>query len=291
MATYNRSAVLPYSIGSVLGQSFADFELLVVGDGCTDDSAEAVAAISDSRVRWIGLPVNSGHQSVPNNVGIEQARGEIVAYLGHDDLWLPGHLAGLIAAIDAGADLAHAALYKPPIPGDYARIAFVAAYAPGDDIPPSGVAHRRHIIAKSGSWPHFREVIRWPESDLWRRIHAAGGKLAAVPQLSVIKISGGNRRNVYREQPFHEQSHWLERVRTEPDLAQRLLLEVTAAIVTPGQLRYADLIRQFADETVARVRRRIDGTYKWPSAPGAAVERLRKFKGLGPVATDAGEKT
>ena len=58
MATYNWSTVLPYSIGSALLQEFADFELLVVGDGCTDDSAEVVASISDPRVRWIGLPVN-----------------------------------------------------------------------------------------------------------------------------------------------------------------------------------------------------------------------------------------
>src|SRR5438034_6974226 len=65
MATYNWSTVLPYSIGSALRQTFTDFELLVVGDGCPDDSAEVVAAIDDPRVRWINLPANSGHQSAP----------------------------------------------------------------------------------------------------------------------------------------------------------------------------------------------------------------------------------
>src|SRR5213593_1427755 len=71
--TYNWSTVLPYSIGSVLRQTFTDFELLVVGDGCTDDSAEVVAAIDDPRVRWINLPANSGHQSALNNEGLRQA--------------------------------------------------------------------------------------------------------------------------------------------------------------------------------------------------------------------------
>src|SRR6266513_1317224 len=105
--TYNWSSVLPYSIGSALRQSFTDFELLVVGDGCTDDSAAVVAATDDPRVRWINLPVNSGHQSAPNNEGLRQARGEIIAYLGHDDLWLPHHLQVLLSALDEGADVAY----------------------------------------------------------------------------------------------------------------------------------------------------------------------------------------
>ncbi|MEA3032945.1 MAG: hypothetical protein QOH86_961, partial [Sphingomonadales bacterium] len=70
LATYNWSAVLPFSIGSALDQSFGDFELIVVGDGCTDDSAEVVAAIGDPRVRWVNLPANCGHQSGPNNEGL-----------------------------------------------------------------------------------------------------------------------------------------------------------------------------------------------------------------------------
>src|SRR5215210_8057805 len=91
IATYNWSTVLPYSIGSVLDQTFTDFELLVVGDGCTDDSERVVAEIRDPRVRWIDI-APTGHQSGPNNEGLRQARGELIAYLGHDDLWMPHHL-------------------------------------------------------------------------------------------------------------------------------------------------------------------------------------------------------
>jgi GT2 family glycosyltransferase len=73
--TYNWSSVLPYSIGSALRQSFTDLEVLVIGDGCSDDSEQVVAAIGDPRVRWINLPANSGHQSAPNNEGLLQAQG------------------------------------------------------------------------------------------------------------------------------------------------------------------------------------------------------------------------
>src|ERR1017187_9841996 len=67
MATYNWATVLPYSIGSVLAQTFTDFELLVMGDGCTDDSGRVVASIRDRRVHWCDLAPRAGHQSGPNN--------------------------------------------------------------------------------------------------------------------------------------------------------------------------------------------------------------------------------
>jgi glycosyltransferase involved in cell wall biosynthesis len=98
--TYNWSTVLSYAIRSVLRQTFTDFELLVIGDGCTDDSEQVVSAIDDPRVQWINLPVNSRHQSTPNNEGLKRASGEYIAYLGHDDLWLPHHLGVTVAALD-----------------------------------------------------------------------------------------------------------------------------------------------------------------------------------------------
>src|SRR3954451_18996395 len=113
IATYNWSSVLPYSIGSVLRQTFTDFELLVVGDGCTDDSEQVVASIDDPRVRWINLAENSRHQSGPNNEGLRQARGELIAYLGHDDVWLPPHLDAMVTGIDAArADVAYSLLAR-----------------------------------------------------------------------------------------------------------------------------------------------------------------------------------
>src|SRR5207247_9434455 len=105
--TYNWSSVLPYSIGSVLRQTFTDFELLVVGDGCTDDSEAVVGRVGDPRVEWINLPTNTGHQPEPNNEGLRQARGQFIAYLGHDALRLPHHLSCLISALKQGADLAY----------------------------------------------------------------------------------------------------------------------------------------------------------------------------------------
>ena len=165
--TYNYAGVLAYSIASVLDQTFQDFELLVVGDGCTDDSERVVTAVRDARVQWINLPTNTGHQTGPNNEGLRRARGAVVAFLGHDDLWLPNHLEVLMGALDTGAPAAHTTAlragpgrpcYTTPQPG--------WAYTRGDWISPTSMAIRRSHAVDVGGWRYPTQTgFLAPESD------------------------------------------------------------------------------------------------------------------------------
>jgi glycosyltransferase involved in cell wall biosynthesis len=281
MATYNWSSVLPYSIGSALRQTLPDFELLVVGDGCTDDSESIVASINDSRVRWINLPNNNGHQSAPNNEGLRQSRGEIIAYLGHDDLWFPEHLASLVAAIDGGVDVAWSATrWISPNPEDD-PISLLPRYFAGAYMPPSSVAHRRVVTESIGGWRDYRRLTEAPENDLWRRAHTAGFRFAFVPRLTVVKFPAGLRRNVYRERPHHEQAAWLTRIREEPDLAGTELMDVIAEYM-PNRNFYGHLIKQFWRATWRRVRWRLDPRDPSGMGPQAGMNARRKFKGLEP---------
>lgn len=75
VATYERSNVLRLTIECVLRSSFADWELLVIGDACTDDSSEVVASFCDPRISFTNLARNVGEQSGPNNAGCAMARG------------------------------------------------------------------------------------------------------------------------------------------------------------------------------------------------------------------------
>ncbi len=267
IATYNWSTVLPYSIASALEQSFTDFELLAVGDGCTDDSEQVVAAIDDPRVRWINLQTRFGHQAGPNNEGIRQARGQYIAYLGHDDLWLPHHLALLVAALDAGADVAHSML---------AHIGPDQSVAPGT-LPPTSVAHRRSMIDVIGGWRDYRELDVVPEQDLWQRAAAAGSRFTFVRRLTAIKFGASARRNVYRERPCHEQAAWLARIRSEPDLETTVLVNLAFSLARFLEPTISQrLLRVLRNPSLlpAGIWRRIR------PRKGQAIRRILRFKGV-----------
>ena len=101
--TYNRVRYLGEAIHSVLNQTFAELELVIVDDGSTDATAELVGAVGDPRVRYLRQP----HRgiSAAMNSGLRDARTEYVARLDSDDIWLPDLLARLTAVLDARTDI------------------------------------------------------------------------------------------------------------------------------------------------------------------------------------------
>jgi glycosyltransferase involved in cell wall biosynthesis len=277
IATYNWAPVLPYSIGSVLDQTFTDFELLVVGDGCTDESGDVVAAVDDERVSWHNLAVNAGHQSAPNNEGIHQARGSVIAYLGHDDLWLPHHLETLVAAIESGATIAHATSLRPEVDGSLRVVPINDwSWTPGRWVAPTAMVHDRDLATDAGEWrmPHQTGKLD-PEADLLERMANIGGSPRWVHRLTCVKFSAASRRDVYKTRPFHEQAEWLERIRGAEDPEADLLALVEAA--KPKRARRPP---SRARRLAGAVRRRLRGT---PAPPKTSEERWRanrRFKGL-----------
>src|SRR5947209_5300256 len=261
-----------------------DFEILVVGDGCTDDSEAVVAAIGDPRVRWINLAANTGHQSGPNNEGLRQARGEFIAYLGHDDLWLPHHLEAHVSTLDASkAAMTYSLLVAVTGEADEPR---PVKPRPEDGAwsPPSCTVHRRLVTETIDGWRDYREITVPPETDLWRRARAAGFAFHFVPRLTAIKFSASTRRGVYRTRPSHEQAAWSARITSEPDLEATLLVEIIAGDGVVRRLSDRELVRQVIPELLVRTARQLRRPARllaslWPRK-GAIINSVRRFKGL-----------
>lgn len=106
MPMFNRASVVSEAVASVLAQVYDRFELIVVDDGSTDDSAAVVAGFTDPRIRLIRLPQNAG-VTVARNTALRAAAGEIIAYLDSDNTWDPRFLAAHVGAL---ADLPQADL-------------------------------------------------------------------------------------------------------------------------------------------------------------------------------------
>ncbi len=257
--TYNRSNVLRHAIASVLRQSFADYELLVVGDGCSDDSAAIVAGFADARIRWINLPVNSGHQSAPNNEGLRQARGagaDLVA--GLNELVGPG---------ERFFDIA------PPTP----------AYRPGMSVTPSSLMHRRAVSRRIGGWRDYREIALDPEADLCQRAVAAGFALVILPRLTAVKFPAAWRRDAYRRGDDSEQAAWMARIATEDDIECREMVRLIYAgkrgqmsRMRPYRLLWTELWRESLRRLAFRLRvGRISLAGK-----GSRIDAARRYKGL-----------
>lgn len=89
--TFNRAELLREAVQSVLDQTFGDFELIVVDDHSTDDTAQVIRSFSDPRLSFLSNYRGRGGAGT-RNAGIFRARGEWVAFLDDDDTWHPHKL-------------------------------------------------------------------------------------------------------------------------------------------------------------------------------------------------------
>jgi glycosyltransferase involved in cell wall biosynthesis len=96
--TYNRADKVGKTIESALTQTFTDFEVIVVDDGSSDDTGRILREAFGDRIRYFAQ-ANQG-ASVARNKGIEQARGEWIAFLDSDDLWEKDKLESQLEALE-----------------------------------------------------------------------------------------------------------------------------------------------------------------------------------------------
>ena len=89
---YNKAPHIARSVGSVLNQTFEDFELIIVDDASTDGSIEEVQKFNDPRISLLHREKPGPGGYAARNLGIKEAKGQWIAFLDADDEWYPDHL-------------------------------------------------------------------------------------------------------------------------------------------------------------------------------------------------------
>jgi glycosyltransferase involved in cell wall biosynthesis len=240
LATYNRSTILAHAIESVRRSSIDDWELIVVGDCCTDDTAEVVARFADRRITFVNLTMNVGEQSGPNNEGVRSARGQYLAFLNHDDMYFPDHLREAVRHIDhAQADFVWSSLITalPVSAEDLAAgrwnmrlwgVTKTDDYDPRTFVFASAWLMRRELADRIGPWRHAHEVFVTPSQDWIFRAWRSGARMRRMPLPSVIAVPGGARAGSYTSPASEEHRFYAARLHEDPRLFRERALAIAA---------------------------------------------------------------
>ncbi len=130
MPVYNGAAYVGQAIESALAQSYPDFELIIVNDGSTDNSAEMIRPyLADPRIIYFERP--NGGVAAARNAAIRIAKGRYIGFLDQDDLWLPEKLNLQVQYLDDHPDvgLVHASQSYIDSDGQHTRLPFDDGFA------------------------------------------------------------------------------------------------------------------------------------------------------------------
>jgi len=209
LAVYNGSATLAQALDTVFAQTYRDFDVLVLDDGSKDHSAE-IASRYDARV----LTVPNGGLGAARRRMVEEATGDYIAFIDHDDFWLPDKLDKQMRLVEeTGAALVHAdGWYVYEDGREVARDLHIGADArsfdhilPDNRVIASTAVFDRRAMLDSGNF--IADTVRCSDWYGWF-ILAPGRKFVHLPEklvrYSVLSTSLANAG--FR---FHEAQHHL----------------------------------------------------------------------------------
>jgi len=260
---YNAAACLDMALASAQAQTYPNLEILVVDDGSTDDSRHIIAhwANTEPRVRPFQHAVNAGLPTT-RNTALEHARGELVAFLDADDVWLPDKTARQIELLqqDARTNLAFTNYWtwdgqkdldlryskRKHFPeGDQSQaLCYHCLYAI------SSVMVRRDTLDRVGTFdPTLFGVADW---DLWLRIAEEGLWARGIwePQLRYRVWSGNMSNNSVRMR--EEEVRTLDKALARSNTRLRQRTYRHALQIARGQLEFAR-VRPVMDANPAAV--------------------------------------
>ncbi len=265
VATYDRGPLIEATLLSIARQTVEDIEVLVASDGPSAPGLAATVAGFDDRFRLIETPTRCGSQSGPNNHAWSLANCDFIAYLGHDDVWLPDHLAALTDAFDhqPAADFAATGCihFGPPGAGE-GNVWVTGLFDPADRsmalthfFPPSSVAHRRDLPGDL-RWPDAATTRRPVDSEFMRTAATRGSVFTSTRRITVLKFNSAMRYLSYLSPDDDEQRAALALIDDQVRLDEVIAAAVadaaragnymTAVHANERQLQPGEVLRTYA---------------------------------------------
>ncbi|WP_262689608.1 glycosyltransferase family 2 protein [Kordiimonas aestuarii] len=253
IATYNRPHLLNHTIQSILHQTVKDWLLLVIGDACAPETEKMMEGFNDERIFYLNLQTRCGEQSGPNTAGLYAAETEFVAFVNHDDIWLPDHLERAIETMDrqevdfyaAGAALTTLNNHdNKPICWEQTPSSRTARDAffnmPVLFEPVSAWVVRRSALETVGPWKPARQIYRTPLEDWVLRAWRSDIKCHFDDHMSVIYCNA-EKTAWFRKSPEEqlyglndsEGGYWLARIQKLGTDKTRELLHREVATCEP----------------------------------------------------------
>jgi glycosyltransferase involved in cell wall biosynthesis len=189
--TYNRAAKLQRTLESVLAQSYDNFEILVMDDGSTDNTAEVVASFADQRItyRW---DKNFGGPARSRNRGITLAKGQWVCFLDADDWWVAEKLQVSFDNINDKVDLIyhdlaivtdkHQPFSRKIVKSRQVRTpVLIDLLLKGNAIANSSVVVRKSLLQQIGGINESEEMIASEDYNTWLHIARVTEQFVYLP--------------------------------------------------------------------------------------------------------------
>jgi len=217
MPVYNAAKYLKKAIDSILSQNYKDWELIIINDGSTDNSAEIVNGYTDERIRYLENPVNLGLIKTLNK-GIDYCRGKYIARMDADDISLPDRLGRQVAFLDTHPDYLMCGTNAAVINDQDERIGKIRNFTDNNflqihllfSVPfvhPSTMI-RREVLQNNKYNEQYRHV---EDYELWCRI-ARQGKIA-------------NLKKELFEYRWHDTNVSVVHNKTQEELKDKIILE------------------------------------------------------------------
>jgi glycosyltransferase involved in cell wall biosynthesis len=211
ITTYNRAGLISEAVGSVLLQTFTDFELLVVDNGSTDNTREVIGGFKDDRVKYMYNETPSGSCAMPRNIGARAAAGRYLAFLDDDDIWYPKKLEICVDILNEDGEAAlvcHAVniakdgeIMEVRHFGPWSEDIYERLIYKGNLIGPTSVMIKKQALLELGGFNVDEKYLHCDDYEFWIRLAKTGARFQFIDDvLGEFRVTGHNMSMKYQFQ-------------------------------------------------------------------------------------------